>query len=282
MPGVDQDIFDPYCEHLVVRDEDTGMIVGTYRILSPNKARAIGAYYSESEFDLTRLQHLRSRMVEIGRSCVHRDHRNGTTIAPTLVGTGQIHDAARLRISDRLRQHQHGRWRTCRHQYYHRLADHLSPIEFRVFPRCRLPMEALRRDMKADVPPLIKGYLRAGAYICGEPAWDPDSNTADLPILMPLSRISARYSKHFIETNDSLFQPAQRQWLRSHCAFFNRPSPRRNVALNLIGPVAEEMFLDLLGQILAVCRISQVQTVFVDDHRLQAHPLLPCLLRHVA
>ena len=81
MPGVDQDIFDPYCEHLVVRDEDTGMIVGTYRILSPNKARAIGAYNSESEFDLTRLQHLRSRMVEIGRSCVHRDHRNGTTIA---------------------------------------------------------------------------------------------------------------------------------------------------------------------------------------------------------
>ncbi len=199
MPGVDQDIFDPYCEHLVVRDEDTGMIVGTYRILSPNKARAIGAYYSESEFDLTRLQHLRSRMVEIGRSCVHRDHRNGATIALLWSGLAKYmmqHGYEYLIGCASISMADGGHAAT---SIYHRLADHLSPIEFRVFPRCRLPMEALRQDMKADVPPLIKGYLRAGAYICGEPAWDPDFNTADLPILMPLSRISARYSKHFIE-----------------------------------------------------------------------------------
>ena len=63
-PGVDHDIYDPYCEHLVVRDSDSGEIVGTYRILSPDNARQIG-YYSENEFDLTRLQHLRSRLVEI-------------------------------------------------------------------------------------------------------------------------------------------------------------------------------------------------------------------------
>ena len=86
VPGVDQDIFDPYCEHLVVRNEDSGEIVGTYRILSPENARAIGNYYSEGEFDLTRLHHLRSRMVEIGRSCVHPDHRTGATI--TLLWSG--------------------------------------------------------------------------------------------------------------------------------------------------------------------------------------------------
>lgn len=80
-PGVDQDIFDPYCEHLVVRNEDNGQVIGTYRILSPESAKAVGSYYSESEFDLTRLQHLRPRMVEIGRSCVHPDFRTGTTIA---------------------------------------------------------------------------------------------------------------------------------------------------------------------------------------------------------
>jgi putative hemolysin len=44
---------------------------------------------------------------------------------------------------------------------------------------------------------LIKGYLRAGAYVCGEPAWDPDFNTADLPILLPMSRLDSRYAKHF-------------------------------------------------------------------------------------
>ena len=60
-------------------------------------------------------------------------------------------------------------------------------------------IEALRSDVKADLPPLLKGYLRAGATICGAPAWDPDFDTADLPILMPMSKISDRYSKHFIE-----------------------------------------------------------------------------------
>ena len=59
--GVDADLFDPYCEHLIVRDETNGRIVGTYRILSPTAARRVGAYYSESEFDLTRLQHLRQQ-----------------------------------------------------------------------------------------------------------------------------------------------------------------------------------------------------------------------------
>jgi putative hemolysin len=62
-PGVDHDVFDPYCDHLVVRDTQSGEVVGTYRILSPENARQVG-YYSENEFDLTRLQHLRSRLVE--------------------------------------------------------------------------------------------------------------------------------------------------------------------------------------------------------------------------
>ena len=79
-PGVDHDVYDPYCEHLVVRDSDSSEIVGTYRILSPANARKIG-YYSENEFDITRLRHLRPRMVEIGRSCVHPDYRTGATIA---------------------------------------------------------------------------------------------------------------------------------------------------------------------------------------------------------
>lgn len=52
--------------------------------------------------------------------------------------------------------------------------------------------------MKAETPPLIKGYLRAGAWICGEPAWDPDFNTADLPVLLPMSKVDARYAKHFL------------------------------------------------------------------------------------
>jgi putative hemolysin len=83
---------------------------------------------------------------------------------------------------------------------YRRLVrTHLSPAEYRVFPRCELPLAALDRDVDVRPPALIKGYLRVGAYICGAPAWDPDFNTADLLMLLPLSRMSARYARHFLQ-----------------------------------------------------------------------------------
>jgi hypothetical protein len=53
------------------------------------------------------------------------------------------------------------------------------------------------------VPPLIKGYLRVGAWVCGEPAWDPDFNTADLLLLLPMSRMNPRYMRHFVKPNGS-------------------------------------------------------------------------------
>ena len=65
-----------------------------------------------------------------------------------------------------------------------------------------LPLAALQQDRPAETPPLIKGYLRAGAWICGEPAWDPDFNTADLPVLLPVNRFDPRYAKHFMGNKD--------------------------------------------------------------------------------
>ena len=61
---------------------------------------------------------------------------------------------------------------------------------------------ALQQDRITETPPLIKGYLRAGAWICGEPAWDPDFNTADLPILLPMAKVSNRYARHYLGQND--------------------------------------------------------------------------------
>lgn len=197
-PGVDHDVYDPYCEHLVVRDTKTGDVVGTYRILSPENAELIG-YYAENEFDLTRLQHLRSRLVEIGRSCVHPDYRTGATITLLWSGLAQymtergydyLMGCASVSMAD-------GGHAAA--SLYRRLAGHLGPMEYRVFPRCPLPLAALQQDWPAETPPLIKGYLRAGAWICGEPAWDPDFNTADLPILLPMAKVSTRYAKHYLE-----------------------------------------------------------------------------------
>lgn len=195
---IDQDLYDAYCEHLVVRDENSGAVVGTYRILSPENAHRVGSYYSESEFDLTRLQHLRPRMVEIGRSCVHADYRTGLTITLLWAGLARymlenhydyLIGCASISMAD-------GGHAAA--SIYSRLGEHMSPLEYRVFPRCPLPLAALDQDKPADLPPLIKGYLRAGAYVCGDPAWDPDFNTADLPILMPMSRLDSRYARHFV------------------------------------------------------------------------------------
>ncbi len=201
--GHDIDLFDAYCEHLLVRapgsQDDPGPVIGTYRVLTPAAARRVGGLYSDNEFDLTCLRPLRARMVELGRSCVHPDWRSGGAILAlwgalaefmhrndlrTMVGCASIsmrdggHFAASL-------------WERLRH-------THLAPIEWQVRPRLALPVDELKRDLDADAPPLIKGYLRCGARVLGAPAWDPDFNTADLPMLLRIDDLPARYRKHFL------------------------------------------------------------------------------------
>lgn len=202
-PGLDIDLYDRWCDHLIARDQDSGEVVGTYRILSPDAAKRLGNYYSDQEFDLTRLGHLRERMVEIGRSCVHPDFRSGAIIALLWSGLATYmqergYDYLMGCASIGMQDGGHnaaGVWHAIREK-------HLAPVEWRVFPRCPLPLEALTTEAAPIVPPLIKGYLRAGAYVCGEPAWDPDFNTADLPILMPMSKVDGKYAKHFLGRKD--------------------------------------------------------------------------------
>ena len=201
--GHDIDMFDPYCEHLLVRecagDGDDGRVIGTYRVLTPDAAKRVGGLYSETEFDLTRLRHLRSTMVELGRSCVHPDHRSGGAILAlwgalaefmvrngldTMIGCASVsmRDGGHLAAS---------LWEQLRR-------DHLAPIELQVRPRLPLPVEELQRDLPIEAPALIKGYLRCGAKVLGPPAWDPDFHTADLPMLMRIGDLPARYRKHFL------------------------------------------------------------------------------------
>ena len=75
----------------------------------------------------------------------------------------------------------------------------ISPLSLSVLLRTNPRLVA---GLAAGVAIGSKGYLRAGAWICGEPAWDPDFNTADLPILLPVSRLDARYAKHFMGNKD--------------------------------------------------------------------------------
>ncbi len=196
----DMDGFDAICEHLLVRDREGGQVVGTYRILDPHMAYEAGGYYSAGEFDLTRLLHLAPGMVEVGRSCVHPDYRNGATIsllwaglAKYMMTRGYEHliGCASIGMAD-------GGHNAV--AVYNRLAEkYLAPNEYRVFPHTPLPLEALAVNQEPAIPPLLKGYMRLGAYVCGEPSWDPDFNTADLLIMLPIARLSKRYASHFMK-----------------------------------------------------------------------------------
>ena len=203
LPGHDIDLFDDYCEHLLVRDVTSQQVIGTYRVLTPAQTKRVGGTYSDNEFDLTRLRSLRPRMVELGRSCVHPDHRHGGVILAlwgaladfmvrnqldTMIGcasipmlhNGVVSGDAAASIWQQLRQ------------------THMASIDFHVRPRLPLPVEQLDGSLLIEPPALIKGYLRLGARVLGAPAWDPDFNTADLPMLMRIADLPSRYRKHFL------------------------------------------------------------------------------------
>ncbi len=198
--GLDIDGFDQFCDHLLVRDSDTQQVIGTYRILSPRMANEAGGYYSAGEFDISRLQHLFSSTVEVGRACVHWDYRSGGTITMLWAGLAkymQMHNYEYMIGCASVPMTDGGHAAA---SLFNLLKDdYLSPQEYRVFAHNPLPITSLRNDMQVACPPLIKGYLRLGAYICGAPAWDPYFNTADMLVMLPLSRIKARYAAHFMK-----------------------------------------------------------------------------------
>jgi putative hemolysin len=198
--GLDIDGFDDFCDHLLVRESNTHQVIGTYRILSPHQAAQAGGYYSAGEFDLSRIAHLFDRTVEVGRACVHQDYRSGGTITMLWAGLAkymQMHHYEYMIGCASVPMNDGGHAAA---SLFNRLKDdHLSPPEYRVFPHNPLPIDALNQDIQVACPPLIKGYLRLGAYICSEPAWDAYFNTADMLVMLPLSRINKRYAAHFLK-----------------------------------------------------------------------------------
>jgi len=197
--GLDIDGFDAFCDHLLVRDTNTQQVIGTYRILSPKQANEAGSYYSSGEFDLSRINHLLGNTVEVGRACVHRDYRSGGTITLLWAGLAKYmlaHGYEHMIGCASIPMNDGGHAAA---SIYHHLKDkHSCPVEYRVFPHVHLPIKSLKNDMQVDCPPLIKGYLRLGAKICGEPAWDSYFNTADILVMLSMSDINKKYAAHFL------------------------------------------------------------------------------------
>ncbi|HWK69663.1 GNAT family N-acetyltransferase [Pollutimonas sp. M17] len=197
--GVDSDRYDPWCEHFMVKEINTGRVVGTYRLLTPANAKKAGGYYSESEFDLSGLGSMRDELVEVGRSCTHADYRNGSVIMLLWSGIATLVQQSGFRYvlgcaSVSLRDDGVTAAEVWRAASKSMSANPELP---RATPLHRYPVERLGSELPARMPALIKGYLKLGATICGEPAWDPDFNTADFPVLLDMTRMDTRYRRHF-------------------------------------------------------------------------------------
>jgi putative hemolysin len=205
---IDVDRFDEYCDHLLVRDDDTGELVGCYRMLAPAGAIAAGGLYTETEFDVRAFDPLRPSLVEMGRAVVRDGHRNGGVVLLMWAGIlayldrydydyvtgcvsvpidtasdgtdGQVPGSQLRGVRDFIR------------------SRHAAPPQYRVYPYrpvCvdGVPIDDIPAPPRPSVPPLMRGYLRLGAQVCGEPAHDPDFGVGDFCVLLDKRRADTRY-----------------------------------------------------------------------------------------
>ncbi len=198
------DEFDDYCDHLLVRDSNTSAVVGTYRLMGPTAAQRMGHFYSEKEFDLSGLHALRTRTVEAGHACVHPEYRSGAVIMMLWSGLARYMEragcdhlmgCASVSLSDG--------GHNAAALYRGFAAENLAPASYRVTPYKPFPIDEFEPGHVPRLPPLLKGYLRSGGWVCGAPAWDKEFNAADFFMLLPLSKLDSRYARHYLKPQQS-------------------------------------------------------------------------------
>jgi putative hemolysin len=203
--GRDADRFDEFCDHLLVREDNSGELVGCYRMLPPSGAIAAGGLYTATEFDVAGLDPLRPSLVEMGRAVVSDDHRNGGVVLLMWAGilayldrcgydfvTGCVSvpvDGAAAAPGSQIRGVRD-----------FVLLRHAAPADYTVYPYRPVTIDGKSLDdieppARMAVPPLMRGYLRLGAQVCGEPAHDPDFGVGDFPALLDKRKADTRYLK---------------------------------------------------------------------------------------
>lgn len=197
-PGYDVDRLDGFCDHLIVCD-GAGAAVGTYRLLPPQAAVEADGLYADDEFDLAALAPLRPRLVEVGRACVHPDHRSGGVVALMWGGLIRYLYLTRNRYlggCTSVSLADSGAtaaavWRLVESRY-------LEPEPRRVHPLRPWDPSAAPTLGRPSLPPLLRGYLRLGARVCGAPAHDARFDSADFFTLLDAERLDRRYLRYLL------------------------------------------------------------------------------------
>lgn len=205
------DDFDTVFDHLLLIDPARGArgenaVVGVYRLLRSDRLGPGARFYSESEFDLDPLRASGRRLMELGRSCVHKDYRGGAAMlhlwngladyvlghgVEVMFGSASLHGTDQAALSQSLS-----------YLFHH----HLAPPEYRVHARQAhfAPMDTIAKDAidraraLAGIPNLIKAYLRLGGFV-GQGAWiDHAFNTTDACLVMDTATMSARHRDFYM------------------------------------------------------------------------------------
>ena len=200
--GRDADRFDEFCDHLLVREDTSGELVGCYRMLPPPGAIAAGSLYTATEFDVQALDDLRPSLVEMGRAVVRGDHRNGAVVLLMWAGILAYLDRCGYDyVTGCVSVPTHGEGppgsqiRGVRDVVLRR---HAAAPERTVYPYRPVVLDGVGLDdiaapARPTIPPLMRGYLRLGARVCGEPAHDPVFGVGDFPALLDKRHADMRY-----------------------------------------------------------------------------------------
>jgi putative hemolysin len=205
----DFDSFDPYCDHLLVIDRRRGAgasgVVGTYRLMRRGAAAARGRFYSVDEYDIAPLVAQPGEILELGRSCIGREHRTASAMQLLWRGISdyvRYYDVALMFGCASFPGTDPKRWAMPLSYLFHR---HLAPPELRpravaeryVDMRLMAPESIDKRLAHAALPPLIKGYLRLGGFVGDGAVVDEQFGTVDVCIVVVTNRVTARYIRHY-------------------------------------------------------------------------------------
>lgn len=212
VPGRDADDFDAVADHLLVVDHSLGegpeSVVGTYRLIRQEAAGRLGRFYSSDEYDLSPLLAWPGRVLELGRSCVGANHRTRGSLQLLWRGIAAYVFRHRIELMFGCASLPGTDLEALAEPLTYLATHHLAPPELR--PRA-LPQryEEMRRmdpaglDARtalAELPPLVKGYLRLGGYVGDGAVIDHQFNTTDVCIVVKTDQVTDKYYRHYERT----------------------------------------------------------------------------------
>jgi putative hemolysin len=203
--GIETDIYDGSCDHLVIIDTEKNLTVGTYRLLSGSKVDPKIGFYAEKIFEISKIKNLGKNILELGRSCVHKDYREGLIIDLLWKGIAEyikqnniryLFGSVRLLTTDPLEVSEI--FSLIKEKYYAPESMRIRPLKESTFEEL---IELKVSDCKKTflkLPALVKGYLRLGLKVYGAPAWDRHLESVVLFVALDINEMTPSYRKHFL------------------------------------------------------------------------------------